>query len=98
MDDLAALYNGIEIVLWSVIGLTILWRTRHVGDHSYRHRARIAAVAFVLFGISDAVELQTGAWWRPWWLFAWKAGCVLVLAALAWAHHRNKARRERSPR
>lgn len=30
----------------------------------------------VLFGISDVVEAQTGAWWRPWWLLIWKGGCV----------------------
>jgi hypothetical protein len=35
----------------------------------------------VPFGLSDLVESQTGAWWTPWWLFAWKALCVLGLLA-----------------
>jgi hypothetical protein len=25
------------------------------------------------------VEARTGAWWEPWWLFVWKALCVVGL-------------------
>jgi hypothetical protein len=34
-------------------------------------------MCFVVFGVSDVIEAQTGAWWHPWWLFAMKALCVL---------------------
>jgi hypothetical protein len=44
-------------------------------------RPTLFFIAFTLavFGGSDLVEARTGAWWRPWWLFVWKAACVLVL-------------------
>jgi len=39
----------------------------------------IAFGAFLLFSGSDAMTITTGAWWRPWWLFVWKATCVVTL-------------------
>jgi hypothetical protein len=44
-----------------------------------------------VFGVSDLVEAQTGAWWEPWWLFVMKAACVLVFV-LAWRAHRRQER------
>jgi hypothetical protein len=34
------------------------------------------------FGLSDFVEMQTGAWYRPWWLCLWKTATVIALLAL----------------
>ncbi|MBE7458640.1 MAG: hypothetical protein KJ057_17160 [Phycisphaerae bacterium] len=39
-------------------------------------------MTFLAFGASDVVEADTGAWWRPWWLLAWKAACLAVLLTL----------------
>ncbi|NET74529.1 MAG: hypothetical protein F6K62_27615 [Sphaerospermopsis sp. SIO1G2] len=41
-------------------------------------------LAFVGFGISDFLEIQTGAWWRPWWLFTLKAICLVSIVWLLW--------------
>ncbi|HMQ17078.1 MAG TPA: hypothetical protein PKC49_13995 [Phycisphaerae bacterium] len=52
------------------------------------------ALVLVVFGLSDVVEARTGAWWRPWWLLAWKAACVAAMAwiaALAWRVGRSSA-------
>ena len=38
----------------------------------------LLAIILILFGISDFVEMATGAWWQPWWLLAWKGLCVAV--------------------
>lgn len=57
-----------------------LGAVRHTGPA--RARCVLAAVTFAAFGLSDVVEVQTGAWYRPWWLFAWKAACVAVFAGL----------------
>ena len=38
----------------------------------------IAAVAFVVFGVSDIIEAETGAWWKPIELLVLKAACVLT--------------------
>ncbi len=37
-----------------------------------------------LFGFSDVIESQTGAWWEPWWLLVWKACCIISISALFW--------------
>jgi len=39
----------------------------------------LLAVTMAVFGGSDLVEARTGAWWTPWWLFVWKASCVVAL-------------------
>ena len=40
------------------------------------------AMVFILFGCSDFYEAQTGAWWKPWWLILWNAGCVLGIVTI----------------
>lgn len=44
-----------------------------------------------VFGVSDLIEAQTGAWWEPWSLLVMKAACVLVFL-LAWRAHRRQRR------
>jgi len=36
----------------------------------------ILTVAFAVFGLTDLIESETGAWWRPLWLLGLKAACV----------------------
>ena len=51
-------------------------------------------IAFVAFGISDFIEIKTGAWYRPWPLFLLKAVClisIIILMARIWIatkHHK----------
>lgn len=88
-ESLAALFNLAEGTLWIAVGVgflgALIWRRGNAG-------LKLAACAlFLTFGLSDFVEVRTGAWFRPWWLAVWKAadvfGLVLVLAAF-----RRKAR------
>jgi hypothetical protein len=51
----------------------------------------IVGTLFVLFGSSDVVEAQTGAWWRPLWLLAWKGVC---LGSLGWCYWRYRQIRQ----
>jgi hypothetical protein len=44
----------------------------------------------LFFGGSDIVEVQSGAWWSPWWLFVWKASCVLSMAILFMVYLRDR--------
>ena len=72
--------NYAESVLWGLVAVVFAeyaFRTRE----AIRRRCLIAIPVFFFFGLSDVVEVQTGAWWRPWWLFAWKAACV---AGMLW--------------
>jgi hypothetical protein len=54
------------------------------------HRV-ITTLVFFLFGLSDIVEVQTGAWWSPWWLFVWKVSCGLSMIILLWLYLRDRA-------
>ena len=70
--------NAIEVVLWPLLGFIVLART-YKSTPEWRKLGLIAGVVLILFGGSDAVELYTKAWWRPWWLLAWKATCIITL-------------------
>lgn len=82
--------NYAEAALWVIVAplaFKAAWDRRH------RLAAVVLAVTLVAFGVSDIVESTTGAWWRPWWLLAWKTLCVIVLvgtlATLWWTTRRS---------
>ena len=79
--NLPAVYNSIEIGIWAAFGLGFLFAALNPAGLA-RGRCSVAALVFFLFGASDAVELYTGAWWKPWWLFTWQALCVVSLLGL----------------
>ncbi len=79
--DLFRTGNTIEAGLWIAIGLAFL-AAATLRRGPARRLCAASAIVFVLFGVSDIVEARTGAWWRPWWLFAWKALCVLAMLVL----------------
>lgn len=73
-----AWFNLVEALVWFSFGASLLVAAlfRPLGARL----GVVAGVAFLLFGGSDLVEMSTGAWYRPWWLLAWKAACVVALA------------------
>ena len=85
------IFNLCEGVFWILVGFGFavsLFRP------CYRKAKVLAAVNFVAFGISDFVEVQTGVWWSPLWLPAWKGLCFVIMAAQAVFYFRVvKARR-----
>ena len=74
--NLPEIYNWVEIFLWCVIGIVFTARSF---KSKFRSQALTAGITFIIFGITDIIEIQTGAWWDPWWLFAIKAICVISL-------------------
>jgi hypothetical protein len=80
MDDPLALGNLIEAGLWLVIALILVGKALTVRG-AIRRVLLVLAGAFVAFGISDVIESQTGAWWRPPWLLLLKGSCILVFLA-----------------
>lgn len=72
-------FNYVEAVLWVGISLVFLFRIFRE-DKAPRGLYVVLIIGFFAFGISDLVEVQSGAWWRPWWLLLWKAACIAVLA------------------
>ncbi len=85
--DLARDGNLIEAGVWFVFALVLF-------IYAFRRARRLRptlwflAAVIVVFGFSDLVEARTGAWWKPWWLFVWKASCVLLMLAGVWRYRR----------
>ncbi len=68
----------VEAAVWLLVAVLLGWQS--LRERGAARKALLVLAAVVLaFGGSDLVEMQTGAWWRPWWLFAWKAACVLLM-------------------
>ncbi|OYW77581.1 MAG: hypothetical protein B7Z37_03240 [Verrucomicrobia bacterium 12-59-8] len=85
--SLHAVFNYAEAGLWLIIALVLAVQLRMPRPWRW-----LLPLAFVCFGVSDLIEVQTGAWWEPWWLFVMKAACVLVFL-LAWRAYRRQGRR-----
>lgn len=94
--DWLAWFNVFEACLWIFCGgVSVSMGWPYPGR--YRTPALIAGVLFVLFAVSEVIEVRTGAWWIPWWLAVYKgviiacliATCVVVVV-------RQKRRRERA--
>lgn len=90
MDRAFVLLNQIEACLWCAmavaIAISLTRRRRWNGTRA------VGVLVLLAFGISDLVETTTGAWWRPWWLFAWKTICVLYFAGWLWQERSMLAR------
>ena len=88
--------NIIEGIFWIVIGVIVFVRTPRGSGPRVQRIARIAVFALALFGISDFVEAQTGAWYRPLGLLAFKAACVVTLAYCWIWYERNGKRKKKA--
>ena len=91
--------NLVEAGVWFVFALVLfLYAFRR--ERRLRSTFWVLTVVIVAFGFSDLVEARTGAWWKPWWLFVWKAACVLLMLAGAWRyrHARRLQRRHHHER
>ena len=81
--DFSTTFNLIEVVWWSLLSIACWWNSQG----AWKVVSRTAALLLALFALSDAIEVQTGAWWRPWWLAVVKGGCIagLIVCGL-WAY------------
>ncbi len=82
VDPTFVLLNRLEACLW--IGMAVAISLSLSVRHRWTAFRLIGVVTLLVFGASDLVEATTGAWWRPWWLFAWKTTCVLSFAGWLW--------------
>jgi hypothetical protein len=72
------IFNGGEALLWLAFAVIVAVRF-HRAPRGVRRTARAMAAFFVLFAVSDVIEMQTGAWWRPVSLLILKAACLAGL-------------------
>ena len=68
--------NYAEAGLWLLVAGVSL---KAAIDRGHHRAGWLLFVTLIAFGLSDVVETTTGAWWRPWWLFVWKAACVAII-------------------
>ena len=78
--NLLTLFNGCEALLWMVLAGIAVVHFRSATSN-LRRASLVMAVFLVAFGISDLIEIQTGAWWRPAGLLIFKGLCLLGLTA-----------------
>lgn len=83
-------YNAFEVLLWGAFALECV--RRMLLRKSRPVQSGIAAAAFFLFAVSDWIEIDTGAWWRPWWLLLIKAACVVTFCGLLIEHMKHQGR------
>jgi hypothetical protein len=86
-DVLLAIFNGSEAILWTGLAGFVAWRYRNA-EWPIRRLSRGAGALLLLFGVSDVIEIQTGAWWRPVGLLMLKAFCVCGLLVCGWRAYR----------
>lgn len=91
---MAATFNLVEAIFWLTLGGFCAWMFA-AGTWPSRWVLPLA-VLLVLFGVSDLVERQTGAWWRPWWLLVWKAVCLVSLMGCSLMLYRGRAKSGRT--
>jgi hypothetical protein len=81
--------NYLEALIWFLFAIGFAVNAGKTSGTTIINRL-ITTLIFLLFGGSDIVEVQTGAWWSPWWLFVWKASCVVSMVILFWVYLRDR--------
>ncbi len=82
-------FNIFEAGLWSTFGLLTAVFGGRVRGMTPRLRI-LLSISFLAFGISDLIELSTGAWWRPPGLLAYKGVCLLGIVGSCLSLRRNQ--------
>jgi hypothetical protein len=90
-------FNVFEAIFWVAMGVLLIVRSTRISQ-GLRGVGLIAGLTFLAFAVTDLVEVRTGAWYRPWWLFVSKAVCVVLLAACYDAYRRRARLNGQCPR
>ena len=86
--------NVFEAAIWIVMATWLLYLALR-GRSNLKNAFLVFSVTLYLFGISDIVETQTGAWYKPLGLFMLKSVCVLLIAGCLYVLFRNRSECER---
>ena len=87
--EIDQIFNLCEGIMWVVIALILAIKA--VKQRQYRRFSIWASVSFLLFGVSDFIEMKTGAWWEPWPLLLLKAVCVASFLACLVSYRKCKS-------
>ncbi len=79
--------NLIEAVLWFAVSLAFVVKTAFAQGRLWVVFV-VLAIAFAVFGVTDLIESETGAWWSPLWLLGLKGTCVAAIVGGFAAYYR----------
>lgn len=84
-----ATFNAIEALwwIWLAVFVEVYWKLCAGLTPTLRD---VTAVLRFSFGISDLIEIRTGAWWRPAGMFVLKGICVVGLLSCGVMVLRNR--------
>lgn len=89
LDPAFVYLNYAEACVWAGMGVFVIYRSIR---SPHRKLGIVLSITLLAFGGSDVVEAQTGAWYDPWWLFVWKALCVLAFLICGTVYGRIRRR------
>lgn len=71
-------FNLYEGSFWILLGI-VCYILNKLTSPKFSKISLVAAIVFILFGISDYVEVKMGGFLYPiaWWLLVWKVACVI---------------------
>jgi hypothetical protein len=87
--DMLQIFNSLEMYIWFVVGV-MFFANGFRRSNRYKKLTFLLSATYIAFGLSDGVEVNTGAWWQPWWLLLWKVLCVIVFTVSATYYFRNE--------
>ena len=94
--DIAAGFNFFEAILWFSLAAFILifgvLRGKIVVGQ--RKTFLFLSAVLLLFGISDLIEMKTGAWWSPIWLLLYKGVCIIGIIIGFGFLYKNRSKRK----
>lgn len=77
-------FNFIEGIYWLILGIFVLTLSKII-PQKYKKLALATFLILILFGITDFIEIKTGAYWIPWWLLAWNIFCIAgLILSIVW--------------
>ena len=77
-------FNFVEGFYWLFLGVFFVTLSKTM-SHRYKRWTLFTFLILVLFGLSDFIEMNTGAYWIPGWLLVWNMGCILgFIFSLIW--------------
>jgi hypothetical protein len=79
--DTYILFNIFEGIFWIGMGIQCVVLSKMM-DKEYYNISIFSASAFSFFGISDFLEIKTGALFGIWWLMAWKIVSLLAFVVI----------------
>jgi len=77
-------FNFVEGINWLILGIFFLTLSKII-PQKYKKLALFTSLILILFGITDFIEIRTGAYWIPWWLLVWNIFCVSgIILSTVW--------------